>query len=101
VPLLAKRLHKAVGGRARCVGHVAGVDEDAYHHRDFLLRDQVIDNIERGIVAVAMDIPAAVLKDHERRRDFGVVTGGHVDPILALHAVIDFAGVDQLFRERA
>ena len=101
MPLRGVGLHKAVGRRSRRIRYVAGIDEDADHDRDFLLRDQVVDHVERGIVAIAMDIPAAVLKDHEGRGNFRVVAGGHVYPVLALHAVVDFAGVYELFRQLA
>ena len=80
---------------------VAGIDEDADHHRDFLLGDQIVDDVERGIVAVAVDVPLAVLKDHERGGSFRIVLRGNVNPVIALHAVVDFAGVDDLVGECA
>ena len=101
MPLRGIGLHKTVGRRPGRIRHVARVDEYADHDRDLLLRDQVVDHVERRVVAIAMDIASAVLKDHEGGGNFRIVAGGDVDPVLALHAVIDLAGVYQLFRELA
>ena len=51
------------------------------------------------MLRVAVEIPLAVLKDHQGGWGFGVVLSGHVDPVVAFHAVVDFAGVNDLVGE--
>ena len=99
MPLIRVSLHEVISRRARRVGDISGIDEDTDHHRNLLLRDQVVDNIQRGIIAVAIDVTAAILKHHHRCGRFRIVLRRHIDPVLALHAVVDFAGVDDLVRQ--
>ena len=59
----------------------------------FFLRDQIVDDVEHGMVG-ALDGSAAVLEDHKRRGCVGVVCGGHIDPsIFAFHPLVNLAGV--------
>jgi hypothetical protein len=54
---------------------------------------------------VALCLDVAIVPDHEGGRDFGVVLGGDVDPLVGLYAFIQLAGVDdflaQLFLRHA
>src|SRR5579883_2028151 len=99
MPLVGVALYEIIRWRAGRISDVSGIDEDADHHGNFFLRDQIVDNIESWIIAVAVNVSAAVLKYHQRRRYLRVVLCGHVNPVLALHAVINFADVDELWRE--
>ena len=101
LPFVGIGFDEVVGGRAGGVGDVAGIDEDGDHHGDFLLRDQIVDHVERWVVAVAIEIALAVLEDHERGGSFGIVLRGDVDPVFAFHAVVDFAGVNDFVGECA
>ena len=49
-----------------------------------------------GTLPFRIDVAGAILKDHERGGRLWIVLRRHVDPVLALHAVVDFAGVDDL-----
>src|SRR6266436_158691 len=101
LPFVRVGLHKIIGGSARRIGDVAWIDENADHHGNLFLSDQVIDDVERGIVAVAIDVPATILEDHERRGRVLAVLRGNVNPIFTLHAVVNLAGVRDLRRQRA
>src|SRR5579872_745688 len=101
MPLLRVGFHKIVGWRAGRAADIAGVDEHTNDHRNFLLGNQVVDDIQRRIIAVALNTSAAILKYHQPGGDLRVVFRRDVDPILTLHPVIDFAGMDKLFQQCA
>ena len=101
MPLIRVRLHKIVGRSSWRVSDVSGIDEHGDHHRNLLLRNQVIQNIERRIVAVPVDVSAAILEDHQRSRRFRIILCRNINPVFTLHAVIDLAGVFDFFRQRA
>ena len=65
------------------------------------MRDQIIDHVQSWIVTVAVGVGLAVLKDHHSCRDFRFILSGNVDPILAFHGVVNFAGVDDFIGQRA
>ena len=90
-----------MGGRTRGIADVARVDKDTDHHRNLLLGNQIVDHVERRIIAVAIDVAAAILEDHERGGSLGIVLRGDVDPVFAPHAVINLAGVRDGLGERA
>ena len=56
-----------------------------------MLRDEIVEDIEGGMVAVAVDVSSAVVEDHERGGDFGIVLGWDVDPVVTRHAIVDLA----------
>ena len=88
----------AVGGCARSVLDGAGVDEDADHDGDSVLGDEVVDGAEEGAVAT-VGVAGSILKDHEGGGGLGGVLRRDVDPVVRLHAVVDLAGVGELFAE--
>ena len=53
------------------------------------------------MIAVAMDVAAAILKDHQGCRDAWIVLGWDVDPVAGDHAIVDAADVSEPFRESA
>ena len=65
------------------------------------MRDEVVECVEGGVVALAVEVAFAVLKDHDGGGFFGVVLGGDVDPVVADHAVVDLAAQGEFFRECA
>jgi len=114
--LLAQELGVLV--RHRVVQHGAdalAVDrawrhEHMNHHRNLLVVNQVVGDFMKPVQAgtepalllqVARDVPLSVLPDHERRWHRGVVLRGHVNPVVALHAAVQLAGVDELLGDAA
>ncbi len=63
--------------------------------------DEIVYDVERGVVAVTVGIAATVLKDHDGCRRIRFVLRGDINPIFALHAVVDFADVRDFFGESA
>jgi hypothetical protein len=61
------------------------------------LCDEVVEDIEGRMIAVAVDVSSSVVEDHEHGGDFGIVLGGDVDPVVALHAVVDVTGDGELW----
>src|SRR4051794_10155147 len=76
-------------------------DEDVDHDWYLLLGREIVENYLAACGAAALHEPLAILPDHQRRRVAGIVLGGDIDPVVALHAVIEPARVDELFREFA
>src|SRR5262249_29850746 len=62
IPLFAVGFHEIVGWRTGRSRDVSGIDEDADQHGDLLLSDEIVDDVENGIVAVAVGLPAPSLK---------------------------------------
>ena len=46
-----------------------------------------------GLLPFRSMYPAAVLENHERGRNLRIVLRGHVNPIFALHSIVDLAAV--------
>src|SRR6202021_832445 len=101
LPFVGVGFHGTVGGSVRKIGDVTGINEYADHYGDLFLGHEVIDDIERRIVAVAVGVPAAALEDQEAGRRVFVVLSGNVEPVVGLHAVVDLAGVGDLRRKRS
>src|SRR5207253_2819198 len=76
LPFVGIRLDELEGRRTGGVGDVAGIDEDGDDDRNFLLSDEIVEDVEGGIVGVAMGVAAAILKNHDSCRSFGLVLGG-------------------------
>ncbi len=81
--------------------HRARLNEDVNHHRDFLLVGEIIENNLGAGSAIALDAPLAILPDHQGGRLGGIVLSGNIDPVIALHALVNLARVHDLFRELA
>ncbi len=101
MPFLAVGFDESVGGCAGGAADVAGIDEHDDHHRDFFLSDEIVHDVERFVFAFAIDVSLAILDDEKSGWNFGIVLRGDINPVIALHAVVDFAGVRQLFGELA
>src|SRR5260370_6467423 len=93
LPFVRVGLRKSIGWSAWRAGDIARVDEDADHDGNLFLSNQVIDDVERGIVAIAVDVPAAVLEDHKRGGSVLAVLRGDVNPVFALYAISDLSTV--------
>ena len=80
----------------RAFGDQTGLNKDGDHDRDFFLENQIVENVDDHAFGVALGVTGllAILEDHKRRGSFRIVLGGDVDPIVALHAAVRFAGVD-------
>ena len=63
------------------------------------MRDEIVDDIERFVFSVAIDVTLAVLDDEQCGRSFWIVLRGDVNPIFAFHAIVDLAGVSDLVGE--
>src|SRR5437773_1487381 len=77
------------------------LNEHLDHHRNLFLGNQVVHDSQGARCAVSLDQVLAILPDHERRGNVLVVLRGHIDPVVALHAIVNLAGVDDFFRQRA
>src|SRR6266436_5227814 len=101
IPFFAVGFNEIVSGRAAGIGDISRIDEDADHDGNFLLGDEIVDDVERGIVAVAVGVPAAVVENHYGGGSVRFILRGNVNPIFTFHAVVNFAGVGDFFGERA
>ena len=101
MPLLSIGLHKAVGRRTGASVTSPGLMKTQIMTGIFFWAIRLSITFERGVVAIAMNVTAAVLKDHQCRWNLWIVASRDVHPVLALHPVIDLAGVYELFRELA
>ena len=81
--------------------NVARVDEDADHHRNLFLGNQVVDYVEGWILSGAIQVPFAILKHHQRGWRFRIVFCWNVDPVFTFHTVVDLARVHDFGGERA
>src|SRR5262249_38765108 len=99
IPFFAIGFDEIESGSAGRLGDIPGIDEDADHHGDFLLRDEIVYDVEGGIVTVAVGVPATVVEDHNGGGRAGFVLRRNVNPVFAFHAVVDFAYVRDFLGE--
>src|SRR6202000_2650389 len=101
IPFLAIGFDEVVGRRAGRAADVARIDEHDDHDWNFFLGDQIVDDVERFVFSFAVDIAFAILNYEKSGWSLRIVLSGDVDPVIALHAVVDFAGGAESFRKRA
>src|SRR4051812_3059175 len=89
IPLLCVIGDECVSWGSGRGGDGAGVDENTDHKRDFVLRNQVVNDGQDVVIAAGLDVSLAILEDHQSCWNVGVIPRWHVDPVFTLHAVVD------------
>jgi len=92
-----------------CLRGAPGLDEDAEHDGDLAAVDQIVHDVLGAEIAVGILESLAVLEDHERGGNGGIVLSGDVDPVGVLvpgktllwmwKRTLDFTFGDAILRE--
>src|SRR5579863_2791920 len=62
MPLIRVSLVEVISRGAGRVADISGINEDTDHHWNLLLLDQIVDDIQGRVTAVAVDVTASILK---------------------------------------
>src|SRR5262249_30684588 len=74
-------------------------NEDVKHHRNLPFVREIIEDDLGARGAIALNQALTVTPDHQSRRFSRIVLSRHVDPVVALHPLVEVARMHKLLRE--